>query len=220
MNSEQFVEASDGHRLKCDVFEPQGQAQATVIVLQEIFGVNGHIKSVAAGYAAAGYRAIAPALFDRFERDTVLPYDDAGIEAGLKIARALRWAQSVQDVAAAMTLGTGPVAAVGFCWGGTVAWVSAARSIGLKAAVAYYGGFIPKLLHERPQCPAMLHWAEHDHVVALEDRQSVMEAFPHVPQFTYDAEHGFNCGERSAYQADAARVANERTLAFLSQHLQ
>lgn len=219
MNREQGVEAADGHRLNCHVFDPQGEARATIIVLQEIFGVNDHIKSVAAGYAAAGYRAIAPAMFDRFERDTVLPYDDAGIESGLKIAKSLRWSQSVQDVAAAMTLATGPVAAVGFCWGGTVAWVAAARNIGLKAAVAYYGGFIPKLLHEQPQCPVMLHWAEHDHVVAPADRQAVMDAFPQVPQFTYDAEHGFNCGERSAYQADAARVANERTLAFLAQHL-
>jgi carboxymethylenebutenolidase len=220
MSREQIVESADGHRMKCHVVEPQGQVRGTVIVLQEIFGVNPHIQSVAAGYAAAGYRAIAPAMFDRVERDTVLPYDEGGIEAGLKIARSLRWSQSVQDVAAAMTLASGPVAAVGFCWGGTVAWVAAARGIGLKAAVAYYGGFIPKLLHERPQCPMMLHWAEHDHVVSPADRQAVMDAFPQLPQFTYDAEHGFNCSERSAWQAQAARVANERTLAFLAQHLQ
>jgi len=100
-----------------------------------------------------------------------------------------------------------------------VAWVAAARGVGLRAAVSYYGGFIPKLLHERPQCPTMLHWAEHDHVVSAADRQAVVDAFPELPQFTYDAEHGFNCGERSAYQPDAARIANERTLAFLAHHL-
>lgn len=217
--SEEYVNAKDGHPLKCHVFESQGKPRGTVIVLQEIFGVNPHIQAVAAGYAAAGYRAIAPAMFDRAERDIALPYTDEGIAKGLKLAQSLRWSQSVQDVQAAMTLAHGPVAAIGFCWGGTVAWVCAARAIGLKAAVAYYGGFIPKLLHERPQCPTMLHWAEHDHVVPPGERQAVMDAFPDVPQFTYNAEHGFNCPERSAYQAQAATVANDRTLGFLAQHL-
>jgi carboxymethylenebutenolidase len=216
---EEFVTAKDGHRLKCHVFEPEDKPRGTVVVLQEIFGVNQHIQSVAAGYAAAGYRAIAPAMFDRAERDIDLPYTDEGIAKGLKMAQSLRWSQSVQDVAAAMTLAQGPVAAVGFCWGGTVAWVSAARAIGLQAAVAYYGGFIPRLLHERPQCPTMLHWAEHDHVVSSDARQAVMNAFAELPQYTYDAEHGFNCPERAAYQSQAASIANERTLGFLSQNL-
>lgn len=218
-SSEDTVTAGDGHRLRCHVFDPQDRPRGTVVVLQEIFGVNQHILSVAAGYAAAGYRALAPSLFDRAERGITLPYTEEGIAQGLKIAQSLRWSQSVQDVAAVTALATGPVAAVGFCWGGTVAWVGAARAIGLRAAVAYYGGFIPRLLHERPQCPVLLHWAEHDHVVSTAQRQAVADAFPELPQFTYDAEHGFNCSERPAHQPAAARLANERTLDFLARHL-
>jgi carboxymethylenebutenolidase len=213
------VTAADGHRLRCHVFDPPEPPRASVVVLQEIFGVTGHIRRVAAGYRDLGYRAIAPALFDRRERDVELPYDEAGIARGLAIAKSLRWSESVSDVAAALQLAVGPAAAVGYCWGGTVAWVAAARLPALQAAVAYYGGFIPRLLDQRPACPVLLHWAEHDHVVTRADREAAMAAYPELAQHTYDAEHGFNCDERSAWQPAAAALALDRTRAFLAQHL-
>jgi carboxymethylenebutenolidase len=213
------VTGSDGHVLDCTVFHPVDKPRGTVLVVQEIFGVTGHIRAVASQYAALGYKAIAPSMFDRVRKNTELAYDDAGIHEGLKIATSLRWSQSVRDLEAATQLAEGRIAAVGFCWGGTVTWQAAVRGIGLSAAVAYYGGFIPKLLGERLDCPVMLHWAEHDHIVSAEDRQAVLAAYPGVPQFSYDAEHGFNCTERGAFNAQAAALAHERTLAFLAEHI-
>ena len=212
--------AADGHRLQAYEAVPVGAARGGVVVVQEIFGVNDHIRRVADGYAADGYRVIAPALFDRVRPGIELGYTDADIAEGRKIRGQLTFEHALADVEAARkALGDGNIGIVGYCWGGTVTWLAAARLPGFAAAASYYGGGIGQFAVEHPRCPTQCHFGEKDHAIPLSEVAAVRDANPAVEVYTYPAGHGFNCDARASFDAAAAKLARERTLAFFSKQI-
>ncbi|HZL98859.1 MAG TPA: dienelactone hydrolase family protein [Planctomycetota bacterium] len=214
--------AEDGHRLAAYRAAPSGTSRGGLVVVQEIFGVNSHIRKVADGFAADGYVALAPALFDRVERDYQTGYAQADIERGRAVRGKLGVDDAVKDVRAAvreLTKAGQKVGVVGYCFGGTVAWLAATRIDGVAAAVGYYGGGVADAAHEKPRCPVLLHWGETDASIPPEHWERVRAQHPAVPLHVYPAGHGFNCDERGSYHAESARLARERTLAFLRQHV-
>ena len=221
MGSTIALTSSDGFQLSAYRAEPEGPARGGVVVIQEIFGVNGHIRSVADRYAAAGYLAIAPALFDREAPDIELGYGEADIETGRDIARGkLDFKTVLADVAAAATVAreAGKVGVVGFCYGGLVAAASAIELSDLfDAAVSYYGGGAAGLIGKTPVVPLMMHFGERDHAIPLEDVHKIAAAWPDVAVHLYDAEHGFNCDHRASFSAVPAAIAQARTFRFFDE---
>ena len=215
------LQCSDGVSIGAWRASPTAAPRGGVVVLQEIFGVNAHIRSVADRFAAAGYLAVAPALFDRVEPNVELGYDGADRDRAMDIRGRTVVGATMLDIAAAVNAvaSAGPVAIVGYCWGGTLAWAAASRSAGIRAAVGYYGGGIISMVNETPRVPAMLHFGAKDKHIPLTDVEKIREAHPAVPIFVYDADHGFNCDARSSFDATAAEVARDRTLAFFAEHL-
>jgi len=214
--------ASDGHELDAYVSEPGGEPVAGLVVIQEAFGVNRHIRSVADGYAKDGFLAVAPALFDRIQRGVELGYDPADLQKGIALARQSKPAHAVMDVAAALEYlqkqATRKCGVIGYCFGGTMAWLAATR-LDPDAAVGYYGGQIAHFGQENPRCPVMLHFGTLDKHIPKEDIDWVQAAHPDVEIFWYEADHGFNCDARAAYDAEAARQARDRSLGFLKKRL-
>lgn len=221
MGSMTSLHTADGQTIGAYVAEPAGASHGGVVVLQEIFGVNAHIRDVADRYAAQGYHAVAPALFDRVRPGLELGYDDEGRKIGFATMKDTRPEQTLQDVQAAIDFAgaAGRVGVVGFCWGGTLAFESAVRLTGLSAAVGYYGGGIAARLDETPRVPVMLHFGEHDDHIPVSDVEKIRAAFPELPVFTYPAGHGFNCDQRGSYDRASADLALARTLPFLRQHV-
>jgi len=207
--------ADDGHTF--DVYEVRpDEAAAAIVVIQEIFGVNEHIRSVADRYACFGYHAIAPALFDRVESGVELDYDTDGMTRGREMAGAIRWEPAMRDIAAtvAHVASTGPVGVVGYCFGGSLAWLSA-NELPIAAAVGYYGGQIHSLNDRTPSAPTMLHFGELDHGIPLDQVDEVVAAHPDVEVHVYDgAQHGFSCDARGSYHPLSAAIALGRTLEF------
>ena len=214
------LSAADGHEFAAYLARPAGAPRGGLVVVQEIFGVNGHIRSVADGYAAAGYLSVAPALFDRTKRGVELGYDADDVTAGRALRGEITWDQAVADVAASLdaVAEAGKVAVVGYCWGGSVAWLAACR-LSLTAAICYYGGQVHDFRDEKPGCPAMLHFGEEDGQIPMEYVAAISEARPEAEVFTYPAGHGFNCDQRGSYDGASADLARERSLAFLAKHL-
>ena len=212
--------ADDGHGLGAYRARPRGTVRGGLVVIQEIFGVNGHIRGVCDGFAEAGYEVIAPALFDRIETGVELAYDEAGIARGRTIRTGVGNDNAVRDVAAAAAAlaDAGRVGCVGYCWGGTIAWLAGTR-LGLAAAVGYYGSQIIEYNHEHPQCPTMLHYGEQDASTPAGDIRRVRAAHPEIAVQLYPAGHGFNCDRRGDYHAESAALAGERSLAFFAEHL-
>jgi carboxymethylenebutenolidase len=213
--------ASDGHKLSAYRAEPKGKARGALVVVQEIFGVNSHIRSVADGYAADGYLAIAPAFFDRVERGFDIGYSPEDIERGRAFIPKMQWDTVMKDAGAALAnvKSAGKAGIVGYCWGGTVAWMAAARLPGLACAICYYGGGIPNNASEQPKVPVMFHWGETDHAIPLEAAKKVAAQHPQAQSFIYKAGHGFNCDQRGSYDAGSAKLARTRSLEFLRKHL-
>ncbi|MET0330534.1 MAG: dienelactone hydrolase family protein [Dyella sp.] len=199
--------------------EPTGTPKGGVVVIQEIFGVNTHIREVADRYAQAGYTAIAPALFDHVEKDVELEYNEAGLTKGIDLVGKLGFDLPVEDVkaAAAYISKAGKVGTVGYCWGGSVAYLSAIR-LGLPG-VSYYGGRNVLFVDQQAKAPLMFHYAALDAHISADDRAKVIAANPNAPVYVYDADHGFNCDHRGSYNPAAAALAQERTLAFFQEHL-
>lgn len=199
--------------------EPAGTPKGGVVVIQEIFGVNGHIRDVTDRYAQLGYTAIAPAFFDHVEKGVELDYDKAGIKKGRDLVGGLGYDKPLDDVKAAAKYieGAGKIGTVGFCWGGTVAFLSAIR-LGLPS-VSYYGGRNTKFVDEKAQAPVMFHYGEKDQHITAEDRRKVHAANPDAPLFVYPADHGFNCDRRGSYDAESSRIARERTFKFFDRYL-
>ena len=214
------IETTDGHKLTGYRAEPSGDPRGGLVVIQEIFGVNSHIRAVADGFAAEGYVALAPAMFDRVGPGIELGYSSEDVEKGREIRARIEYDDAVRDMGAAVSALAGlPVGVVGYCWGGSPAWSAATRLDGLKAAVGYYGGFIPEMADETPRHPVMLHFGESDESIPLEGVDKVKAAHPDVPIYLYAAGHGFNCDQRGSYDEASARLARERTLAFFAEHL-
>jgi carboxymethylenebutenolidase len=216
------LHASDGHQLDAYVAKPQGEADGAVVVVQEIFGVNKHIRAVADRFAKEGYFAIAPALFDRVQKNVDLGYEGEDMQKARAFIPKLSIDNAVKDVDAALAFArekTGKRAGVvGFCYGGTLAWLSATR-LSPSAAVGYYGGQIAKFAEEKPRAPVMLHFGRQDTHIPKSDVALIEEAHPEVQVYWYDAGHGFNCDMRGSYDAQASREAWPRTLEFLKEHV-
>jgi carboxymethylenebutenolidase len=212
--------ADDGHRFASWVAEPLGKARGAVVVAQEIFGVNAHIRAVTESYAADGYLAVAPALFDRAQRGFETGYTPEDIATARKVMQGLTIDDAMKDLAATLSwAAAGRVGVTGFCWGGTVAWVAAARLDGLACAVPYYGGGMPGYIGEAPRCPVMMHFGEHDTMPSAEQARLIAAAHPSAIAHFYDAGHGFNCDQRASFDAAASALARSRTLEFFAKHL-
>jgi len=213
--------AADGATISAWRADPAGKPRGGLVVAQEIFGVNSHIRSVCDGYAAEGYVAIAPALFDRFAPKTDIGYTPEDIEKGrgLKAKATLEHALADVDAARKLAATAGKVGIVGYCWGGYIAWMSAARVAGFACAVPYYGGGMLEAIGEKPRCPVMAHFGDKDHAIPIDGVRQWAAAHPEVETHVYAANHGFNCDQRGSYDAPAAKLARERTLAFLHKHV-
>ena len=212
--------AADGHSLAAYRAGPAEDAPGLVVV-QEIFGVNHHMRSVCDTFADAGYAVICPALFDRVERAVELGYGPEDRQRGIAIRGQVPSEGTMSDVLAAAGALSGPaLGVVGYCWGGTVAWWGATRATRFGAAVGWYGGGIAATREEVPNCPVQLHFGAEDHGIPLSDVEAIRAAQPGVELYIYDgAGHGFGCDERDSFDPAAASQARTRTLDFLARHL-
>ena len=199
--------------------QPESTPRGGVVVVQEIFGVNQHIRRVVDDYAASGYTAIAPAMFDLVRADVELDYDPEGVQAGIDLVSKISFDAALElvEAAAARIADAGKVGVVGFCWGGTVAYLSAIR-LGLPA-VSYYGGGNARFTEEPASVPLMFHYGERDQHISATDRDRVRKANPGAEFHVYPAGHGFNCDARGSYDEVSAALARKRTLAFFARHL-
>lgn len=220
------LKAADGFTFPAYIAQPSGQPKGAVVVVPEIFGVNSHIRSVADLYASNGYLAVSPSTFHRVKPGVELGYseDDMKTGFGLKTAvEALPAPGVMQDLQAAIDHAgkSGKVGIVGYCWGGLLTWRAACTLNGLAAAVPYYGGGMttPEETARKPKVPVMAHFGDQDHWIPLDTVEAFRKAHPEVEVHVYHANHGFNCDQRGSYNAEAAQLARERTLAFFSKHL-
>jgi carboxymethylenebutenolidase len=212
--------ARDGHQFRAYLAAPKGAPRGAIVVVQEIFGVNHHIRSVTDDYAARGYVAIAPALFDRVRRGVELGYTAEGVNEGRGYMLQVTKANLLADLAAAIavTRHAGRVGIVGFCWGGLCAYFAAVE-LPVSCAVAYYGGRISQNLDTLPKKPVVYHFGERDSHIPMSDVEAIRAAHASGIVHTYPAGHGFNCDERPDYDAPSAALALERTLAFFAEHV-
>jgi carboxymethylenebutenolidase len=214
--------AADSHKLGAYRADPTGKPKGGVVVIQEIFGVNHHIRSVCDRLAGEGYAALAPALFDRITRDFQSGYTPDEVAKARKFVEAPDWDAMLRDTDAALKelKSVGPVAIMGFCMGGTIAFLSATRLTGLSAAVCYYGGGIVRFADEKPKCPTQMHFGRKDAHIPMEAVEEIKKKRPDCEIYVYDeADHGFHCDERGSYHAGSAKIAWERSMAFLAKHM-
>ncbi|MBN9081217.1 MAG: carboxymethylenebutenolidase [Rhizobiales bacterium 62-17] len=212
----------DGQKIGAYVAKPAGTAKGAVIVLQEIFGANQHIRKTADLYAEQGYLAIAPALYDRVEPDVELGYTGDDPKTGMAIRAKTELPKTLLDIEAAIdhVKSAGKVGIVGYCWGGTLVFAAVCKLPGVAAGSAYYGGGIAQMLDMKPTAPIIMHFGENDHGIPLTDVDKVKAALPDVPVYVYPgAGHGFNCDERASYQKEGADLARSRTLEFFAKNL-
>jgi carboxymethylenebutenolidase len=212
---------SDGHKLTAYRADPAGKPRGGIVVIQEIFGVNSHIQQVADGYAADGYLAIAPALFDRVQKNVDLGYSPEDIVKGREIRGKVTNDMALKDTEAAIKAASsaGKVGIVGYCWGGLITWLAAAKLSGLSAAVPYYGGGILDNAELQPKVPLMGHFGDKDQHIPVEGVRKLAEKHKKHEIFIYSADHGFNCDHRGSYNAPAAKQARSRTLEFFRKHV-
>lgn len=212
---------SDQHRLGAYRADPQGKPKGGIVVAQEIFGVNSHIRNVCDRLAAEGYVATAPALFDRFVRDFESGYSPDEVAHARKYLGNIDWNKMLLDIEAGVkdVQSAGPVGVVGFCMGGSVAFLAATRLTGLSAAVAFYGGQIVKYADETPKCPVQMHFGEQDTGIPMSDVEIIKQKRPDTEINVYPAGHGFNCDERGSFHEPSAKLAWQRTIKFLNKHM-
>lgn len=213
--------AADGARIAAYRADPAGKPRGGLVVVQEIFGVNGHMRSVCDGFAADGYLAVAPALFDRYERNVDLGYTPDDIARGRELRGRASADAALADIAAARAVAAeaGKVGVIGYCWGGLLAWLAAARVPGFAAAITYYGGGMPDAIGEQPTVPVLAHFGEQDAMIPVAGVRALAAAHPGAQVHLYAAGHGFNCDQRGSFDAASAQRARERTLAFIGQHI-
>jgi carboxymethylenebutenolidase len=222
MGQTKQLRAIDGFAFGAYEATPSSRPRGGIVVIQEIFGVNSHIRNVADGYAAAGYAAIAPQIFDRVERNVELGYEPTDMTRGVEIARGkLKMEQTLQDLQAAIDDAKrfGKVGVVGYCFGGLMAWLAACELNGVSAVVSYYGGGVASQLDRKPRCPVMMHFGDKDAHIPLSDVDKVRKAHPGVNVNVYAADHGFNCDHRASYDAAAAKLALSRSLDFFAKNV-
>jgi carboxymethylenebutenolidase len=215
------LKASDGHELTAYRADPASKPRGGVLVIQEIFGVNAHVRSVCDGYAADGYVAIAPALFDRVERGIETGYDADAMRTAVGFVTKLKPGDVLRDLQAGIDelAKEGKVGVVGYCYGGTMAWAAVCKLERVAAASCYYGGQIARQQDAVPKAPTILHFGEQDAMIPIADIDKVRQLHPTVPIYVYPAGHGFNCEARGSYHAESAKLAKERTLELFAKHV-
>ncbi len=216
------LRAADGHELGAYRSEPASRPRGGVIVLQEIFGVNFHVRDVADRFAAQGYLALAPALYDRSSvKDVEMGYTSDDIARGRALREEFSWDDTVKDVEAAMSALRGEglrVGSVGYCWGGSISFLAAVR-LPLDCAVVYYGAQILPYVKEEERCPLLMHFGKRDASIPPNDIEAIQREHPEALVYLYDADHGFNCDRRAQYDEASAVLAQDRTLAFFAANL-
>jgi carboxymethylenebutenolidase len=212
---------TDNHTLGAYRADPAGKPKGAMVVAQEIFGVNSHIRNVCDRLAAEGYVAVAPALFDRFVRDFESGYSPDEVAHARSYLGKIDWPKMLLDIQAGIdeVKSAGPVGVIGFCMGGSAAFLSATRLSGLKAAVAFYGGQIVKFADEKPKCPVQMHFGETDASIPMADVEIVKQKRPDCEIYVYPAGHGFYCDERASFDDASAKLAWQRTIAFLDKNM-
>lgn len=217
--------ASDGHPFRAYECGP-AEARAGLVVVQEIFGLNAHIRACCESWSQLGYRVLSPALFDRLESSgqwgLELDYTPEDIQRGMQLARQVGYFEHplLEIQACIRELSPLPVGLIGYCWGGTLAWMAARQpQAGLRACVGYYGGMIGQFLDPGPQIPVMLHFGDRDPHIANEQVDAIVAAFPDLPIHRYAAGHGFNCEARGDFDAPSAALARQRSEQFLAGYL-
>jgi carboxymethylenebutenolidase len=212
--------ARDGHEFGAYLAKPDGAAKGALIVVQEIFGVNSHIRAVADTYAKAGYLTIAPCLFDRIRRGIELGYSAAEIQEGVGYMLQVKPAQFLADLAASLNVvkHAGRVGIVGYCWGGTLAYVAACE-LPVAGAISYYGGSIGQYLDKKPKVPVIYHFGELDSHIPMDAIDKIKAVHPEGVYHLYPAGHGFNCTERADFHPASAKLALDRSLAFLAERV-
>ena len=221
------MKANDGHEVDVYVARPASKPVGALILIQEIFGVNAHIRGVADGYSRDGFLVVAPALFDRIERGIELKYEGEDAKRAFELMNKLDLDKALMDIAAAYELAREAdrgIGVIGYCFGGLMSWLTATRGETQKmqpsCCVGYYPGGIGKFAGEEPSCPVMLHVGEEDTHIKNDQIEAVRSAHPEVEIYLYKgAEHGFNCDMRPSYNPAAATLARERTMAFLKTHV-
>ena len=207
---------SDGAEIGVYHVEPVGARRGGLVLIQEIFGVTEHIKELCAKFADEGYEVLGPALYDREAPGLQASYSPEDVQKAIKIARGEHpFDLSIADTQTCIDAlkSKGAVFITGFCYGGTVTWAAACRSGNLAAASGYYGGQIALMNDQNPKCPTMLHFGENDHGIPMSDIEKIKAAHPDVQVFVYPGVgHGFNCNHRPDYDAEAAKLAKQRTL--------
>jgi carboxymethylenebutenolidase len=216
------LKAKDGFTLGGYRADPPGKPKGGLVVIQEIFGVNHHVRNVCDRFAEHGYAALAPAMFDRAKKNVELGYDQAGVDEGVKLRAAIKLEDSLLDVQAAIDAlkDAGKVGITGYCWGGSLAFIAAARLSGLSCAIGYYGGMIAAHKDEKPKVPTILHFGEKDHGIPMTDVEKIKAARPEVKVYVYPADHGFSCDERGSYDQASSDKALKVTLEFLQKNLE
>ena len=222
MGKDLTLTAEDGHELNAYRADPAGDAKGGIVVLQEIFGVNVHIRDVCDGFAKDGFSVVAPALYDRSSRKNFqVGYTPDVIAVGRVLRDEFSWDDTVKDVKAAADLLAADglkVGTVGYCWGGTISFLAGVR-LDIAGAVVYYGGQIIPYKDEAARCPMLMHFGEHDAGIPLSDVDQIKAAQPQADVHIYDADHGFNCDHRGSFNEAAAAQARERTMAFFAKNL-
>jgi carboxymethylenebutenolidase len=217
------LKAKDGHSLAAYRADPAGKAKGALVVIQEIFGVNHHIRNVCDRFAALGYVAVAPALFDRTQKGVELGYDAAGIAQGRELIGKVPYEAVLIDTQAAIDyakqLRVGKVGIVGYCLGGSVAFSAATKLDGIAAAVGYYGGRVAAVANDKPKVPTILHFGDKDANIPMTDVEKIKTARPETPVYVYAAGHGFVCDERGSYDEAATKVALGRTLEHFAKYV-
>ena len=214
------IMARDGHEFQVWMAAAPARPRGALLVIQEIFGVNSHIRKVTDGFAAEGYTAVAPCLFDRIRRGIELDYSPASMQEGMGYVKQLKPEATLRDLAATLAAvkHSGRAGAVGYCWGGMLSYL-AAGELPLACAVVYYGKVMSHLEHQ-PRCPVMYHFGTADRSIPVSDVEQLKAAYPAAPVYTYDgAGHGFNCEQRDSYDAEAAALARRRTLEFFARYV-
>ena len=218
MGKDITLTAKDGFRLGGYRADPQSPAKGAVVVIQEIFGVNHHIRAVCDRLAGEGYKALAPAVFDRISPGFQSGYSEAEVTKAREVIGKADFAKIIVDADAAIDalMKEGPTAIMGFCLGGTVSFIASTQPNDLKAAVCYYGGMTAKHADKKPLCPVEMHFGEKDGHIPLSDVDSIKQKRPEAEIHVYTgAGHGFHCDERGSYEPKSAKIAWERSMAFL-----
>lgn len=218
------VTTNDGHKL--DAYQARGDTpKGSLVIIQEIFGVNAHIRELCDRFASFGYNTLAPALFDRVERGIELDYDEQAFVKARQIRSKIDIDKSLEDIKASVGVlaklsPSCRIGISGYCWGGTLAWLAATRLDNISATVCYYGGQIHEYIDEDPKCPVIMNFGENDTGIPLTTVDKIRKAKANIPVHIYpNAEHGFSCDHRGSYNAKQANIAEQRTLAFFDEHL-